>query len=955
VPAQLKTDQRWISETEPELGLGRIEEISERTVTVAFPAAGETRRYSLENLPLRRVRFHKGDRVTGLDGISFAVDEITERGGIIFYRGGGVEISETELSDRISFSRPEERLLGGQADAAGAFDLRFAALVHQHRRRKSKLRGFVGGRIDLIPHQLYIASEVARRLVPRVLLADEVGLGKTIEACLIVHRLIQTGRAQRVLILVPEPLVHQWFVELLRRFNLWFHIFDEERCDAIETASPEANPFLENQLVLCGIDFLAGNNRRAEQAAAAGWDMLVVDEAHHLGWSPEAVSPEYALVEALGGRTPGLLLLTATPEQLGLPSHFARLRLLDGERFFDLSRFLKEAEDYQEVARIANGLLRGETPSPGQSNALARIFARDRTDMLAVAARIQAGDQPLRQQLIDDLLDQHGTSRVMFRNSRASMTGFPRRVAHLCSLLRPDAPEQLLDTLAQEFAADNDAAAARTFEPAFERDPRITWLADLLRAEDREKVLLICRSRSKAAAIAEALSKHINLRMALFHEGLPLVQRDRNAAWFAEADGARILLASEIGSEGRNFQFAHHLVLFDLPLDPEVLEQRIGRLDRIGQTSDIHVHVPFVAGSPQEVLVRWYHDGLNAFENHIRGAHQLLEQFGPRVQDLAQDFHETQPESTAALDDLILQTRAASRELADRLEQGRDRLLELNSFRPDLALQLVNAIDDEDKDRALDNFMLSVFDHFGIGVEEIEERTYYLGSAGVFADTFPGLPGEGLTVTSSRRCALFREDRQFLTWDHPLVTGALDLIVGSELGNSSFGHWLDPHSSGLYLETVYVLECVAPPHLHLDRFLPPTPVRVVVDHLGNDAGAIARTEILSKQLKVGSGQLPLLAATFGEQLAHMLSKAEELARIQIVPLTNLAREEMNLQLEHEVGRLKELQKTNRSVRGEEIELLLAQKRDLNDQLAGARLRLDAVRLIRRGPAQLHQG
>ena len=86
----------------------------------------------------------------------------------------------------------------------------------------------------MIPHQISVAEEVANRLAPRALLADEVGLGKTIEACLILQRLHRVGRAERVLVLVPEPLVHQWFVELLRRFNLKFAIYDEQRCAAIE-------------------------------------------------------------------------------------------------------------------------------------------------------------------------------------------------------------------------------------------------------------------------------------------------------------------------------------------------------------------------------------------------------------------------------------------------------------------------------------------------------------------------------------------------------------------------------------------------------------------------------------------------------------------------------------------------------------------------------------------------
>ena len=116
--------------------------------------------------------------------------------------------------------------------------------------RQSPVRGLTGGRVDLLPHQMFIATQVAARLLPRVLLADEVGLGKTIEAGLILHRLHLTGRADRVLILVPEPLIHQWFVELLRRFNLLFSLFDEERCEAIEGSDAEANPFLDSQLVL---------------------------------------------------------------------------------------------------------------------------------------------------------------------------------------------------------------------------------------------------------------------------------------------------------------------------------------------------------------------------------------------------------------------------------------------------------------------------------------------------------------------------------------------------------------------------------------------------------------------------------------------------------------------------------------------------------------------------------
>lgn len=518
--------QRWISETEPELGLGSVQRLTPRTVTIGFAASDETREYARDNAPLRRVRFRVGDTIKNRQQTTLVVQSVSERGALIFYRGDGQEICETELSDTISFNKPEERLLAGQLDPTEVFDLRVAALGHQHRRRKSKVRGFVGGRIELIPHQLYIASEVAGRLVPRVLLADEVGLGKTIEACLILHRLILTGRAQRVLILVPDSLVHQWFVELLRRFNLWFHIFDEERCDAIETANPDSNPFLDDQLVLASLSLFTAKEQRVQQALAAGWDLLVVDEAHHLGWSPEAVSPEYALIEALGRQTPGLLLLTATPEQLGMASHFARLRLLDPDRFFDLKEFIKEAESYREVAGLAEKLLGTGTLTTGDIKLLARILAE--TEASLQIKLTPGGDG--RKELVTALLDQHGTGRVMFRNTRATITGFPKRTARMSPLPILATDAGCFDALAKEFATDVDARAFTNFQLDFTKDARMDWLADLLRTLDSEKVLLICRTQKKVEAIDAALRQRMNVKQAVFHEGLSLVQRDRNAA-----------------------------------------------------------------------------------------------------------------------------------------------------------------------------------------------------------------------------------------------------------------------------------------------------------------------------------------------------------------------------------------------------------------------------------------
>lgn len=953
--------QRWASDSEPELGLGSVLHVGVRTVTVAFRASGETRRYAAENAPLRRVRFRRGDEIRSRepDGTSLTVESVSERGGLVYYRAGGIELCETELSDAISFNRPQERLLAGQTDPTDLFDLRYTALRLQHRRRRSEVRGFVGGRIDLIPHQLSIAGEVTGRLAPRVLLADEVGLGKTIEACLILHRMIHTGRAARVLVLVPESLVHQWFVELLRRFNLWFHIFDESRCVAIQSANPEANPFLDDQFVLSSLSLLSADRRRLDEALSAGWDLVVVDEAHHLGWSPDTVSREYAAVEELGRRSPGLLLLTATPEQLGMTSHFARLRLLDPARFHDLDGFLQEVEGYRTVARLADILLKGALMEPSDEALLAGILdghtgnhPRADTEVLPAAASVRTPEQ--RSALISELLDRHGTGRVMFRNTRSAVSGFPRRIARLHPLGTTPATPGLLDALAEEFSADTDPTIEDHFEPDFARDPRLDWLAQLLRNLGEAKVLLLCRTQAKVEALDAALRQRINVRMAAFHEGLALVQRDRHAAWFAEEDGARILLCSEIGGEGRNFQFAHHLVLFDLPLDPELLEQRIGRLDRIGQTDEIQVHVPFVTGSAQEVLARWFHEGLNCFEKNLQGGREILERFGRSVHDLAMEFHEDgeggHTNHAALLSRLIADTVVARRELSERMEQGRDRLLELNSFRPEVAGRLVREIGRCDEDRDFEDFVLEVFDQFSIHVEELAPRTYHLGSSGVFADAFPGLPAGGVTVTADRARALFREDIQFLTSDHPLVTGALDLLLGDDKGNCCTARWPDPKAAGLYLEAIHVLECIAPAPLHADRFLPPTPLRVVVDRHGNDASTVLPTELTRKVLKDGHPGSLIEQDEFREELLpHLLDKAGALVALPVAAIIAEARKTMATRLGQEIARLTNLQKVNQSVRPEEITLLVEQRTALDQHLAASRLRLDSLRLILRGP------
>jgi ATP-dependent helicase HepA len=931
--------QRWMSETEPELGLGMTLLATPQQVSIVFRATGETRQYAIGNAPLKRVIFKPGDKIRGEKDQDLTVLSASEENGLIIYQTEAGLLPETLLSDRISLNSPRDRLLAGQFDENAAFNLRARALQLQFAIKGSAVRGFLGGRVDLIPHQLYIAHEVASRHNPRVLLADEVGLGKTIESCLILHRMLLTGRIGRVLILVPEPLVNQWFVELLRRFNLWFAIFDEERCGAIESNDPEANPFMADQLVLTDAPFASGNPKRISQLASAEWDMVVVDEAHHLRWTAENPSPEYKLVEQLASRAKGLLLLTATPEQLGEASHFARLKLLDPDRYSDLAAFEKEAEKYHELARIYAKWADKKKWTAADVKKTAAVAGLPPEDV-----RLKLADPEQAERFLADLLDQHGPGRVMFRNTRAAVAGFPKRLPKLTAIESEDFEAQF-ESWVDEFHTDMDARLAK---PAYDysADERVSWLADFLRRNKDEKILLICRYKEKAIAIEKALRGLINVKTALFHEDLPLIQRDRNAAWFAEEDGAQLLICSEIGSEGRNFQFSHKLVLFDLPADPELLEQRIGRLDRIGQTFDIEIYTPFIPGTPQEALVRWHNEGLQAFSRKLSGGNELFEKLGPELMEAAEEFAEANPAAAARLEALIVKTKAMEAELARKLESGRDRLLEMHSFDREKAAAVIAEIQKADADESLDGFLADAFDQFGIHFEELGSRAFLLGGGDLFKDKIPALPEAGLAATCSRERAISREDIGFLSWDHPIVTSLLDMILGGLSGNCALALWPGAPAAGVFLEAWFVLEVIAPARLQLDRFLPPTPIRVVVNHKRIDSTAEFPPEKWANGLRAANhASVAPQLEELGSMLPRMTRAAEKFAAEKTAPLLEAASRKAVELLGHELSRLKALAAKNQNIRPDEITAAEALLSETSAHLSQAALRLDALRVV----------
>jgi ATP-dependent helicase HepA len=423
---------------------------------------------------------------------------------------------------------------------------------------------------------------------------------------------------------------------------------------------------------------------------------------------------------------------------------------------------------------------------------------------------------------------------------------------------------------------------------------------------------------------------------------MEIVARDRAAAFFADPEeGTQLLICSEIGSEGRNFQFAHHLVLFDLPLEPDLLEQRIGRLDRIGQRDTIELHVPYLQGAASEALTRWYRDGLSSFESTCPAASAVFDQLGERLLAALGDPARVEP--------LVAEAAALTAAINAELEAGRDRLLELHSYQPLRAAQLLEALRENSGATPLPEFMAAYWDAFGVEHEPGPGNSIVLRpGAHMLHEHIPGLGGEAATVTFSRANALAHEDRQFLSWEHPMVRGCMEMLASGELGTAAVTVCSHPdyRTGTVFLETLFVTECAAPPGLEIQRYLPPTCLRFLLDAHGEDRSELlAHAQLSGLCLSQNRKLADTVIKSQGGRIKVLLAHAEEMAQAQGGALSERALARMNEELGGEQQRLTALARVNPNVREEEIDQLTLRRELIAVHLRETRVRLDAVRVV----------
>ena len=699
-----------------ELGTGRVTAIEGRVIVVQFPSA--------------TLRFAAGSEAL-----------IPEAEGT----------APGELS-------PLERLAAGESDETDHFLTRLEILHLLASREADGLGSFLGGRVHLFPHQLHVAERATIRLPVRWLLADEVGLGKTIEAALIMNRLLHTQKIERCLVVAPEALTVQWLGELWRKYHQVFTLLDGPRLADVERDFGAGfNPFDVHRRAVIALEKLVEQPELTTQAVEAGIDLLVVDEAQRLRRPPgHPGEPGYRAIAPIAALGRHVLLLSATPLEDDAHGFFRLLQLLRPDEF---------PADVDFEARLASGV---ELPPCTSST-----------------RRVDIGGLPPRVPMRVDLAEAPD-SRVASGFSRKAVAA--AETAHHSDDARSLPAKAGSYTVVERRALDrirrtlaSGAALKAVLGPAETdlrqqadamdgADPRLQWLATHAQRWRRanEKTLIFVAHRETLEMLRDAISRHAQLASGVFHEELSVARRDIEVARFHAGDGPSLLISTEAGGEGRNFEFCHRLVLYDLPWKPSTVEQRIGRLDRIGRRMPVQI-VYFQPPSGIGADVVRLFESLGLFREPMAGLEPQLAHIERAIEDLALDAGSSLSDTRLAA---LIADAAAAR---TRVHEAAYRQLHRDPYRAELGPSILARVP-PDLDALIERVVVNAASHLGFRVEQVRGPRAYAIEFGneALVDSLPGVPaGTSVVGTFDREFAVADETIDFFSSGHPLVEGLL--------------------------------------------------------------------------------------------------------------------------------------------------------------------------------------
>lgn len=888
--------QRYYSEGEPELGLGMVDEISERTVTLLYPLCQEHRIYNIKSAPLKRFTLSVGDKLTDNNEQEANIEGVLEENHCLFYQTNNGVVPEMFLSSKLDLKGPQQRLLAKSADENSFFELRYQSYLQKRNYQAFKHKGFLSPKIRLLPHQVYVVSEVLKMNRPKVMLCDEVGLGKTIEASLILNAFIQRELIESALIVVPESLVNQWFVELFKKFHLTFETITN--IESLESLSENSNKiiisskFVEESLEIQS--YLEQNN----------WDFLILDESHQFNLSNKE-KPLTEILSRINKKTMATLLLSATPEVLGHLNLFNQLHFLDPQKYQDYDEFLKILDRSKEISKIISK----ENFSKVDAELL-NYFDQKELDGFRDNWSIKKA-----------LIDRFGTGRAYFRNSRKNLENyqsiFNQRILH-----------------AKKLTTSKKLSDKTVFET------KLSYLYELLKQLENEKVLVICHSKKIVLSLTKSLESLGNFKLANFHSDQTTLERDRQSVYFADEDGAQVLISTEIGAEGRNFEFAHHLVLFDLPQLPDQLEQRIGRLDRIGQTQNINIHLPYMAETFEESLFRWFNDVLDAFKTSPIGANEFYHQKREQFKNLLESTYNEQ-----LLTSFLEICKKDYEKYKQDIEQGRDYLIEQNSYQDIEAKEITAEIINYETKNSPQSFLESVFEGLGIKHEELSENSFHIAPQdNMFIPSYPGLPSEGLSISYEREFSQRYENIHFMSWEHPIVLNAFEFLLNGTLGNSTITK-NNKLTKNFYFEFIIKLQC-SNQFKHLgELYLPLTPLRVLLSATAEDLTKKLPKKLLDPEhVKLSHKDLELFKKVPKEHILELFKSANRIGQKKKITFIDKAKTDISEYYSNEKARVKglNLEETQEKLH---LKKLTQTQSDVLTCVETAQCKIDAVRVF----------
>lgn len=646
-----------------------------------------------------------------------------------------------------------ERLALGDLDDVDDFITRMNVLHLLALREADGLGSFVGGRVRLFPHQLYVAERASGTDPVRWLLADEVGLGKTIEASLILNRLVHLGKVTRCLVVAPDTLTVQWLGELWRKYHQVFTLLDKDRLDDVaKDFGKNFNPFELHPRTVVSLEMLIDRPELTEQAVAAGIDLLVVDEAQRLRRPPgHPGEPAWRAIAPIAALGRHVLLLSATPLEDDAHGFFRLLQMLRPQDF---------PEDMSIEARLAEA-----TPLPACTSATRRADIGGLPPRVGIPIEHMAGAKPKPQLAVETAIRSAPAANAVTQRDKIDRV---RRAlasgAALAAVLGPAEAELKTRALAMDAI-----------------DPRIDWLVSQAPRwrHAKEKTLVFVAHRETLEMLREKLSQRAQLATGIFHEALTPARRDTEVALFRGSDGPSLLISTECGGEGRNFEFCRRLVLFDLPWKPSVVEQRIGRLDRIGRKIPVEVVYFRPAAGIGRDVVRLF-EALGLFREPLAGLEPQLAPVEGALEEIALD-------PAASLSDARFEALVGSaHEARTRIREAAYQQLHRDPYRPDMAAALLARVPEE-----LDVLNQEVVINAAIGLgftiaHPPGHRVFSieLGS-GATVDGLPGVPGgSGYVGTFDREEAVENEFIDFFASGHPLVEGIFAHYEESALGRA---------------------------------------------------------------------------------------------------------------------------------------------------------------------------